>query len=638
MRFLNVGTSALLVELDAGDAHDVMSLFDAISQRQREGDSCLARLTEIVPAARTLLVRFEPLEVSRMSIEHAIRDLRSDKPQSARESRTVDVPVIYDGEDLDAVAAMLGISPQQLVERHTSCSWTAAFVGFAPGFAYLTGDDPLFNVPRRQEPRLRVPAGSVGLAGAYSGVYPRASSGGWQLIGFTPVALWDERHDPPALIQPGDSVRFCVSHERIGAVGGSNRSAADGTDADADSSAAANRVGIAARQGRQGQQTTRRRAGSAPTPVLVHGLRVVRPGAFAIFEDDGRTAASMGVTASGAADPTALHRANALVGNPAGTPAIEIAGGGACFAAIGEAVVALAGARAPIIICGKDGSFTAIARQEAFILNDGDSVELGTLRDGLRDYLAVQGGFAVEQVLGSASGDTMSHIGPGPIRADDFLGFADEPHTITGHGVDWSRLPARGSVTELTAALGPRDDWFTAQAIDDLLGQCWSVTTRSDRVGLRLNAERPLERIVTRELDSEGTVAGAIEVPGNGQPVLFLRDHPVTGGYPVIAVLDPDSLALAGQLPAGALVRFRVPGRDPGTAADGAADSVSASMGVEGDGMDTAGMNTDAMNADRAGVDRLDADPHGADCNGAERTGNQQDIQQTDRQQAKKAA
>ncbi|KAE8128091.1 MULTISPECIES: 5-oxoprolinase subunit PxpB [Bifidobacterium] len=535
MRFLNVGTSALLVELDDRDAHDAMSLFDAIVQQQRNGDSSLSQLIEIVPAACTLLVRFDPLEVSRRSIECAIRDLRSKESRATRVSRTIEVPVIYDGEDSDAVAAMLGISSQQLIERHVACSWTAAFVGFAPGFAYLTGDDPLFNVPRRQEPRLRVPAGSVGLAGAYSGVYPRASSGGWQLIGFTPALMWDEQHDPPALIQPGDSVRFCVSHEHISAVNGS----------------------VAEQQTRQSPGFAAKPSKSAPAPIQARGLHVDRPGAFAIFEDDGRIAANMGVTASGAADPASLHRSNILAGNPAGTPAIEITGGGARFTAVGEVVVALAGAQAPIAVHGKDGSYTGIARQEAFLLNDGDTVELGVLYDGLRDYLAVQGGFVADEVIGSASGDTMSHIGPAPLCAGDFLACADGPHTVTGHAVDWSRLPVRGSLTELTVVLGPRDDWFTTQAIDDLIGQSWTVTPRSDRVGLRLSAARPLERVVARELNSEGTVTGAIEVPSNGQPVLFLRDHPVTGGYPVIAVLDPESLALAGQLPTGALVRFR---------------------------------------------------------------------------------
>ncbi|MCI1219227.1 MAG: urea amidolyase family protein [Bifidobacterium sp.] len=545
MRFLNVGESALLIELDEDDAFGVMGLHDAIVRQRHAGDTCLSQLIEIVPAACTLLVRFDSLAIDRAAIEHAIRDLGSDDgltdyiAQSGRaragidraaNEQTIDVPVVYDGEDLGSLAALLGISSQQLVERHTMCLWTAAFVGFAPGFAYLISDDPLFDIPRRQEPRVRVPAGAVGLAGSYSGVYPRQSSGGWQLIGSTALAVWDERQDPPALIRPGDSVRFRAVRERI--------AAADPTDA-------------------------------LPSQVIAHtiggpvcGLYVDRPGAFAIFEDDGRMAADMGVSGSGAADPTSLHRANVLAGNPAGAPAVEIAGGGACFTASGEVVVAFAGASAPIVVRGLDGSSTAIVRQEAFLLADGDRLELGAPRCGLRGYLAMQGGFQVHEVLGSASSDTMAHIGPDPIQAGDFLACAGHPHTVTGHGVEWARLPVRSALTELTLTLGPRDDWFTKESIDDLLTQCWKVTAHSDRVGLRLHGERPLMRTVTRELASEGTVAGAIEIPGNGQPVLFLRDHPVTGGYPVVAVLDMRSLELAGQLPAGALVRFQAPCRE----------------------------------------------------------------------------
>jgi KipI family sensor histidine kinase inhibitor len=557
VKFLNAGASAMLIELDDKDALDAMGLFDAVVRRQRAEEPRPLPLGEIVPAARTLLVRFEPLEISRSSVERAIRDLQGVQAHASCATRSIDVPVIYDGEDLDAVAAILGISAQQVVERHTACTWTAAFVGFAPGFAYLTGDDLIFDVPRRQEPRLRVPAGSVGLAGSYSGVYPRESSGGWQLIGSTPLAMWDEHHDPPALVRPGDSVSFHAVRERI---------AADGCNGDAGGKAIDAAVhtnteqatALAAREDTPGTVAL-----GVEGSTAVHGLCVVRPGALALFEDDGRTAADMGVTGSGAADPIALHRANDLVGNPAASPAIEIAGGGARFAAAGDVVVAIAGAPAPITVYGRDDSVTAIHRQEALLLLDGDEVEIGAPRSGLRDYLALRGGFAVNTVLGSASGDMMSHIGPGPIHAGDFLACAAQACAGTGPGIAWQQLPQRDDVTELTLTLGPRDDWFTAQAVNDLLKQDWEVTAHSDRVGLRLHGQRPLRRAVTAELASEGTLAGAIEVPGNGQPVLFLRDHPVTGGYPVIAVLDADSLVLAGQLPAGALLRFRVQKHGP---------------------------------------------------------------------------
>ena len=174
--------------------------------------------------------------------------------------------------------------------------------------------------------------------------------------------------------------------------------------------------------------------------------------------------------------------------------------------------------------------------------------------------------------LGSASRDTMSGIGPAPLAAGDTL-IAGTPDSLRSVGwpCEWNEHLPTGTMHHagpevigsanhpiwLDVMLGPRDDWFTPAAIGTLFDTTWQVTAQSNRTGLRLNGPQPLEREDTRELPSEGMVPGSLEVPGSGQPVLFLRDQPVTGGYPVIAVLTLDALALAAQLPPGASVRFR---------------------------------------------------------------------------------
>ena len=158
----------------------------------------------------------------------------------------------------------------------------------------------------------------------------------------------------------------------------------------------------------------------------------------------------------------------------------------------------------------------------------------------------------------SASADTLSSIGPKALQRGDTLASAHLPFASVGQPQPWpDDLPASGDLVELDVTLGPRDDWFTAQGVADLLGEEWTVTMQSNRVGLRLHGDRALERGVIRELASEGMVPGAIEIPANGQPVLFMRDQPVTGGYPVIAVLTEHALALAGQLQPGVRIRFR---------------------------------------------------------------------------------
>jgi KipI family sensor histidine kinase inhibitor len=125
--------------------------------------------------------------------------------------RLVEIPVVYDGPDLDEVARLTGLSPEEVIARHTGAEHVAAFIGFQPGFAYLTGGDTLLHVPRRDVPRTRVPGGTVAIAGRYSGVYPRESPGGWRLLGSTTALMFDPAREPPALLAPGDRVRFVVA-------------------------------------------------------------------------------------------------------------------------------------------------------------------------------------------------------------------------------------------------------------------------------------------------------------------------------------------------------------------------------------------------------------------------------------------
>ena len=198
-RFLRCGREAVLVEAD--DLDEALSLYGALRA------AALPGVTDLVPAARTVLVRFDPATTTAERVRAAIAGLPADRPRPAA-AGTVTVPVRYDGPDLADVAAHTGLTEAEVVARHTAAEWTVAFAGFAPGFGYLTGGDPRLEVPRRETPRTRIPAGSVGLAGRFSGVYPHDSPGGWQLIGRTTLRLWDPDREPPALFTPGVRVRF----------------------------------------------------------------------------------------------------------------------------------------------------------------------------------------------------------------------------------------------------------------------------------------------------------------------------------------------------------------------------------------------------------------------------------------------
>ena len=201
-RLLPSGERAVLVECD--DLHEVLALHDALVADRRAG------VVELVPAARTVLVAVDPDVLPLESAMTWIRRLPLATVSAGGRGRddAVTISVVYDGDDLAVTAQLLDVSIEALVGAHQRAEWRVAFGGFAPGFGYLVCDDWPFAVPRLDAPRTRVPAGAVALAGAFAGVYPRASPGGWRLIGRTGAALWDAQADPPALLAPGRRVRF----------------------------------------------------------------------------------------------------------------------------------------------------------------------------------------------------------------------------------------------------------------------------------------------------------------------------------------------------------------------------------------------------------------------------------------------
>ncbi|MEJ2890592.1 5-oxoprolinase subunit B family protein [Actinomycetospora aeridis] len=196
------GDTGLLVEV--ADVAHALALHAALRAAPPPG------LLDLVPAARSVLVRVPP-GTDLAALAASVRAVRVEAPAAGTAVAAgpiVDVPVVYDGADLASVAALTGLTPAEVVAVHTGQLWTVAFAGFAPGFGYLAGADARLTVPRLRVPRTSVPAGAVGLAGEFSGIYPRASPGGWQLIGRTDHPMWRPDRDPPAVLTPGVRVRF----------------------------------------------------------------------------------------------------------------------------------------------------------------------------------------------------------------------------------------------------------------------------------------------------------------------------------------------------------------------------------------------------------------------------------------------
>ncbi|BCJ59321.1 biotin-dependent carboxyltransferase family protein [Micromonospora endophytica] len=281
-------------------------------------------------------------------------------------------------------------------------------------------------------------------------------------------------------------------------------------------------------------------------------VEVIRAGALSTVQDLGRAGwAHLGVPRSGALDPGALRLANRLVGNPESAAGLEITLTGCALRPTRATTVAVVGADVDVRVGDRPGD-----TGRPLAVPAGTTLRIGPARRGLRCWIAVAGGIAVEPVLGSRSTDTLSGLGPAPLRDGDLLplGVPTGPPAPVDITVPVP-LPTQ---LHLTIRLGPRHDWFTPAALDLLLGTAYQVSPVSNRVGARL-VGAPLPRAVTGELPSEGLVLGAVQVPADGQPLIFLADHPATGGYPVVAVVD-DVTPLAQARP-GTTVRFHGPQR-----------------------------------------------------------------------------
>ena len=487
--------------------------------------AALRGVVDVVPAAATVLVTVEPGSWELADLAALLRELATAAPPLPAASKAeLVLDAVYDGPDLAEVAALTGLSVADVIARHSAASYRVGWLGFSPGFGYLTGLDPaLAAVGRLATPRVAVPAGSVAIAGGFGAVYPNSSPGGWRLLGRTAGVLWDPVSDPPAVLSPGLRVRFRP-------VGQLSPPAAEAT-----------------------------RAAPLSPAALATGrsIEVLQPGPMTTVQDLGRTGfAHLGVPASGAADAASLRRANQLAGNPDDAACLEVTLGRLAVRFETDAVVAVTGAPVPLTLSAE--GYPEPVFGSAFAVPAGAVLRLGTPAAGLRSYLAVDGGIAGPAVLGSRSADRRSGLGPPALRAGERLPVGRPRSPDKNRAAERPRIPV-SDPAELRVIAGPRDDWFAAAAFATLGTASFQVSPASDRTGLRLHGP-PLPRAPGRtgELPSEGVAAGSLQVTHDGQPILLLADHPTTGGYPVIAVVVSADLGLAAQLRPGQHVRFAV--------------------------------------------------------------------------------
>jgi biotin-dependent carboxylase-like uncharacterized protein len=284
-------------------------------------------------------------------------------------------------------------------------------------------------------------------------------------------------------------------------------------------------------------------------------LRVLDTGPLTLVQDAGRPGlAALGVGRSGAADRGAHALGNRLLGNRPDDASLEVLLGGLALQAEGgDAWVAVTGADVDVLVVTSGGTSRPAGLSSVVRLHEGDVLRLGMARAGLRAYVAARGAIDVPAVLGSRSTDVLSGLGPDPVAAGDVLPLG--PVTEDWPTIDLAPVPTPpGDTVVLRAVRGPRDDWL--EDAGALVGSTWHASDRTDRVGMRLTGGVLRHRWTDRQLPSEGTVRGAVQVPPSGEPVIFLADHPVTGGYPVVAVLLDEDVDRAAQVRPGQRVRL----------------------------------------------------------------------------------
>jgi len=529
VRVRDVADGAILVEYpeagedEANRAAVALSAF--LGRRYPPGEGLLDR----IPGARTLFCEFDPLRVSHEAIRRAIEsaapaaDVGAGAGPAPRVHR---IPVRYGeeageaGADLRALAGAAGMDEAGFASLHASAGYRVAFLGFAPGFAYLTGLPEALRFPRLPTPRTRVPAGSLAIAGPYSGIYPNAGPGGWNLIGSAAARLFDPRRDPPALLLPGDRVIFDPL----------------GSEVEEDS---------ARREEKERSVPSVSASEDSPGDPI---LRVESPGLWSGVCGAPRPGAgAVGAPPGGAMDLASLSTGNRALGNASGTAALEIvlSGPGPILEAMAGLVAVLSGAPCEAILDG-----AVLGQGVPFSMTPGQRLSIRPGRTGARAYLCVAGGFA----------EPRPFLPPVRIAAGDLLVRSGSDPEVKS--VRLARPQDLSADPVVRIVLGSQAERFSPRGVSLILESSYRVSSASDRRGVRLEgpsveAEASLGGA---EIPSEGTALGAIQVPAGGQPIVLGPDRPITGGYAKIGTVISADFPILAQARPGSSVRFRAVG------------------------------------------------------------------------------
>ncbi len=525
-RYMPFGDNGLLIEF--GDVislevnRRVIALSEAIIGAKIQG------VEELVPTYRSLLVRYNASKTSYEQLVFRIKDIEKTMEERSIEKvgRKIIIPVVYGGEygpDLTDVARFHGLTEEQVVKIHSGREYRVYMVGFVAGFPYLGEVADEIATPRLETPRLKVPAGSVGIAEKQTGIYPCEAPGGWRIIGRTPLRLFNPLQQPPVLLQLGDIVKFKPISEK---------------------------------EFRITEKTSQKQPADR-FPKNKKGIKVfqvLKPGVFTTVQDLGRYGyLRYGVPISGAMDTFSLVAANLLVANNPDDACLEITLIGPELQALTKTQIAITGGAASPKINGQH-----VPMWQTLEVQEGAVVSFGKVESGCRAYLSIRGGVDTPPVLGSRSTYVRGGFGGingRQLKTEDIIGGFDVSLLKVGYSMPEELVPQFTGQFKARVILGPQADMFTERGITTFLSSQYKVTLEADRMGYRL--EGPIiEHKAKADIISDALLPGAVQIPKNGKPIMMMRDAQTAGGYPKIAVIITPDVSTLGQAKTNDIIEF----------------------------------------------------------------------------------
>jgi len=491
-------------------------------------------ITETIPLYCSLMIIYKPEIIKYKEIIDLVHNLSKEiKNCDEIEKEVIEIPVLYGGEkgpDLEYVAWYNNLSEYDVIKFHSEPNYLIYMLGFTPGFPYLGGLNKRISTPRLETPRVRIEAGSVGIAGEQTGVYTVGSPGGWQIIGQTPLDLYNANREEPILLKAGQYIKFkSITKKEFDKIKSSN----------------INSEPLSFKSSNNNNYEE----------IKTNGIFIRNSGLLTTVQDLGRYKyQAFGVSVSGAMDQRSLRLANLLVGNDVDEAGLEVTMLGPTIEFMEDNVIAITGGDLMPQL-----NNVGISMNTALVCHKGDVLSFKGIKSGSRAYIAFAGGLSVPNVMGSKSTYTKASIGGfkgRKLEKGDEIGFENPKASI--HNLSKRTLNINNQFSNdinLRVIMGPQEDYFTEEGLNTFLNSTYIVSNEFDRMGCRLEGEK-IQHKKDGNIISDGIAFGAIQVPSHGTPIIMLADRQTVGGYTKIANIISVDLPKLAQAKPGDKISF----------------------------------------------------------------------------------